>query len=380
MKQYLVYVPEEEAEQGPFPAEMIRNAYEQGIYSDTVMLRDIDGKEFFSINTVFAKAQPAVVVGNTPSDKLKPPAISITQTQQASSTKNNRQLIIGGAVALIAAVIFAVCFGSGGGTITREEAVRELRQAGVIASELDIQGRIGSMAMATACEQGNSTIVKLLLAGGITAEQLNNEEVLKIAVQNGHTEIVKLLLAAPGISPYRGYPLEVAASHGHTEIVKLLLAAPDIGVNDGESLIIEKTNRWGTTTSRSYIPDNCGPLIKAVKNNHIEIVRLLLATPGIDVNHKCQDGDFEYTPLMQAVADSRTEIVKLLLAAPGIDVDKQYRWGKERKPYYHPDVSFHLMEPLYYYEEVIYETALSLAKKKGNAEIIELLRAAGACE
>lgn len=371
MKQYLVYVPEEEAEQGPFPAEMIRNAYEQGIYSDTVMLREVDSENRLSISSVFAKAQPAVVVGNTPSDKLKPPAISITQTQQASSTKNNRQLIIGGAVALIAAVIFAVCFGSGGGTITREEAVRELRQAGVIASELDIQGRIGSMAMMTACEQGNSTIVKLLLAGGITARQLNNEEVLKIAAQNGHTEIVKLLLAAPGISPNSGYPLEVAARHGHTEIVKLLLAAPDIRVNDGKCLIIEETNRWGST-SRSYIYNNFTPLTGAVKNNHAEIVRLLLEAPGIEVNHKYRDGDFEYTPLMQAVADSRTEIVKLLLAAPGIDVDKQYRWGRESRggifhPYYEPP-----------YEVDIYETALSLAEKRGNTEIIKLLRAAGA--
>jgi ankyrin repeat protein len=226
--------------------------------------------------------------------------------------------------------------------------------------------------MALACAQGNINITELLLAGGITARQLNNEEVLKIAAQIGHTEIVELLLTAPGISPNSGYPLEVAASKGHTEIVKLLLAAPDIRVNDGECLIIEKTNRWGST-SRSYIPDNCGPLIKAVKYNHIEIVRLLLATPGIDVNHTCQDGNFEYTPLMQAVADSRTEIVKLLLAAPGIDVDKQYRWGRESRG---GDIS-----PYYYvppYEVDIYETALSLAEKRGNTEIIKLLRAAGA--
>ena len=38
---------------------MIRNAYEQGIYSDTVMLREVDSENRLSISSIFAKAEPA---------------------------------------------------------------------------------------------------------------------------------------------------------------------------------------------------------------------------------------------------------------------------------------------------------------------------------
>jgi len=53
---------------------------------------------------------------------------------------------------------------------------------------------------------------------------MNNEALLS-ASANGHTEVVRLLLADPRVDPTVGYSsLKVAQHHGHLEIVELLKA------------------------------------------------------------------------------------------------------------------------------------------------------------
>jgi len=47
--------------------------------------------------------------------------------------------------------------------------------------------------------------------------------------------------------------------------------------------------------------------------------------PGIDVNRANKDG---WTPLFRASFKGRTEVVKLLLAAPGIEIFKKDEEGK----------------------------------------------------
>lgn len=82
------------------------------------------------------------------------------------------------------------------------------------------------------------------------------------AIYQEKTECVKLQLAAGADAnkegPFGITPLISAASSGHTEIVKLLLAAPGIDVN--------KADKEGRT-----------PLHCAEDNGHTEIVRLLKA-------------------------------------------------------------------------------------------------------
>lgn len=96
-------------------------------------------------------------------------------------------------------------------------------------------------------------------------------------------------------------PLAWAAWNGHEAVVKLLLATAGV---DGNS----KTTNGAT------------PLWLATWNGHEEVVKLLLATDGVDVNSKNMNGD---TPLLLAVWNRREGVVKLLLATAGVDINSK---------------------------------------------------------
>ena len=96
-------------------------------------------------------------------------------------------------------------------------------------------------------------------------------------------------------------PIVLAVERNNIEIVKILLKIPGIDVNladdDGET-----------------------PIMLAIYGCNVEIVKLLLAVPGININWKNKNGD---TPIMLAIEQTcNAEIVKLLLQVPGIDVNK----------------------------------------------------------
>ncbi|QIV94304.1 ankyrin repeat domain-containing protein [Allofrancisella frigidaquae] len=89
-----------------------------------------------------------------------------------------------------------------------------------------------------------------------------NTNLLYISCENGHTEIVKLLLAKANLDINRpistgSTPLYISCENGHTEIVKLLLA---------KNAVINKPIDGGYT-----------PLFIACNKGHIEIVKLLLS-------------------------------------------------------------------------------------------------------
>ena len=117
------------------------------------------------------------------------------------------------------------------------------------------------------------------------------------AIRVGNQEQVRLLIEA-GVDVNKadeyGYPpLSQAAEKGHSECVKLLLAAPGIDVNKSDD-------------------DGQTPLYRAAVCGYSECVKLLLAVPGIDVNKADSDGE---TPLNRAAYYRHSECVKLLEAA-----------------------------------------------------------------
>ncbi|MGI2298626.1 ankyrin repeat domain-containing protein [Candidatus Cardinium hertigii] len=86
-------------------------------------------------------------------------------------------------------------------------------------------------------------------------------------------------------------PLYLAAFHGHIEIVKLLLETPRIQVN--------LQNKSG-----------CTPLHAAALFNHVEVIKILLSDPRTDVNAKSNLGKTALDIAQQFGHDLSVHIIK----------------------------------------------------------------------
>ena len=75
-----------------------------------------------------------------------------------------------------------------------------------------------------ASRNGQTEIVKLLIANGANVQARDNAALIHAAI-DGEDEIVKLLIAnRADVQADDNYALRVAAENGHYEIVKLLIA------------------------------------------------------------------------------------------------------------------------------------------------------------
>ncbi|KAK0451245.1 uncharacterized protein EV420DRAFT_1646320 [Desarmillaria tabescens] len=147
-------------------------------------------------------------------------------------------------------------------------------------------------------------VMKILIAQRVN---LQNENVLCIAAYAGHLDIVDMLLlrndvdvnqvASESVGRLHSYtPLIAAASEGHEEIVKKLLQSKSM------TSLNKLSPYW-----------ECTALSAAVRNNHTEVVKLLLSQPDIDTSI-----GFYNTPLIDASRFDHDEIVRVLL-----------EWGKD---------------------------------------------------
>ncbi len=137
---------------------------------------------------------------------------------------------------------------------------------------------------------------------------------------------------------HRGWAMQNPRSENEERILneeRLILAAIK-----GDSAKVDKLLKIGVNANNA--PGVGRALIGASSSGHTEIVRMLLAVDGIDVN--AQD-DWNVTALMEASYWGHTEIVRLLLDADA-DITLKNKGGK---------------------------TALDLAREKGNIEIVKLL-------
>ncbi len=178
----------------------------------------------------------------------------------------------------------------------------------------DVQQATDGTALRLAAFKGHTETVKVLLAAD--SIQVNDNDylagwtTLHCAALKGHTEIVKVLLAAEGINVNEkdacGWtPLNCAARYGHAECVKALLTADGIEVNE--------ENDYGWT-----------PLYSAASYGHAECVKALVTADGIEVNAENNDG---WTPLNCAARNGHAECVKALLTTPGIEVNEKNNYG-----------------------------------------------------
>ena len=145
--------------------------------------------------------------------------------------------------------------------------------------------------------------IQQLLEAGADANVKNTYDAtpLYMASENGHSEVVKLLLAAGADvniaeNIFGTTPLIAAVTDGHAEIVKLLIAAnADVNI---------ATKTVGLTS-----------LIIATQEGHADIVKQLIeAGANIDATMMDRNGD-KYTALQISRRLGHVEIVKLLLSA-----------------------------------------------------------------
>ena len=206
------------------------------------------------------------------------------------------------------------------------EIVQLLLEAG--ASKDEICGRWTRLTpLAVASREGHMAIVQMLLAAGSNEENARRDREaspLYLASLRGHVGVVRLLLHA-GADKDEAFvftyfqcdpnqcdqnhmvcsevtsiqtPLGVASREGHTEIVRLLLAAA-ADSNKG-------AGRHDET-----------PIYLASEHGHVEIARLLIHA---DADKDKRSGPWRKTPLCIACSKGHVEIVRLLLAA-GADLD-----------------------------------------------------------
>ncbi|KAI4091130.1 MAG: hypothetical protein L6R37_007786 [Teloschistes peruensis] len=138
--------------------------------------------------------------------------------------------------------------------------------------------------LSTACKEGDTSTVQLLLAGGADAKMME----FKHEYDRCEEEHVAT-------------PLHAACAAGHPSVVRLLL-------DNGAGVNMEVIHGNSAT-----------PLIAAVRANNLSLVRLLLDNLA-DANHTVSQTSFS-TPLLEAVENENLDIVQELLNA-GATVEK----------------------------------------------------------
>lgn len=217
------------------------------------------------------------------------------------------------------------------------------------------------------CEQDSSALRTVLPDIGLLINKPVSEQggsPLSYAVQCGNSDMVSMLLSVPGVDvnvtdAQNNTPLHIAASVGCARAVQLLVgagAAPNprnafgwtplqVAVNAERADCVELLVRNGADVN--VRADSAYPLLhQVVENGTIEMLRLLLNSPVVDVNIPWPfDGS---TPLHAAARCGKAEAIRALMSVPGVDISVR---------------------------NILNQTAAELAGEKGFAACAELLSA-----
>jgi len=233
----------------------------------------------------------------------------------------------------------ALIFGAGSGNA---EVVRLLLAAGLKGSEKD---KYGDTALMAAAASGNPECVRLLLAHGARVNAKNKRrQTALISAASGdpgfsigdsfrnHAEVpeelihrdttVKLLLDAGADINVRGWDGETALFSLEDDAVRELIKHHinlEIRDNYGQTALIETVSDSTAELlinagARLNAQDSGGrtALIMAAENNETEKLKVLLKTPGVDLEVRDNKGE---TALMKAKAKHFEDCVSRLLAA-----------------------------------------------------------------
>ncbi|KAJ5664212.1 hypothetical protein N7507_004943 [Penicillium longicatenatum] len=153
-----------------------------------------------------------------------------------------------------------------------------------------------------------------------------NRHPLTCAAEKGHLSTVRLLIERGACYQSPGCPLLCATRNGHAEMVQLLLdemmhhnsRITSEGQRDEDKAGIRVCTRNG----RKHSPGNQAMLAlpEAVRFGNVEVVKLLLAVPGVNITDELLQGS--NTPLMIAVRSKPPiiQMIKVLLAVEGAGI------------------------------------------------------------
>ena len=185
----------------------------------------------------------------------------------------------------------------------------------------------GGTALMLASQNGHYQVVELLLKkhAHVNHQTQDGVTALMLASQNGHYQVVELLLKEHAdVNHHRQdgiTALMSASQNGHYQVVELLIKEH--------------------TDVNHQMQDGVTALMLASQNGHYQVVELLLKQHA-DVNHQKQDG---LIALMSASENGHYQVVELLL--------------KE-----HADINHQMQNGV---------TALMLASQNGHYQVVELL-------
>jgi ankyrin repeat protein len=191
-----------------------------------------------------------------------------------------------------------------------------------------------------AASEGQESLVQELLNQGADVNGQNAllQTALFLAVNNGHTQVAKLLLdrgadacilSRPNNHDFCGIynadrltPLDLAACNGNEELVELLIQPRSLGKDDlnsalgyaagtGHSDLVRKLLEYGAEINSDYFHDGLTPLILALYDKHEETVQLLLER-GADTKN-----DNGHNPLSLAIEKGSLALVTRILGLGG---------------------------------------------------------------
>lgn len=195
----------------------------------------------------------------------------------------------------------------------RIKTVEKLLATGrVNVNQLDVTT---NSALLHACTSGNLDIVKLLIADKrCEVNTKNNKGIAPLtqAVLHCHPQIVRALITVEGLDinvtdEIRNSPLNIAVRKGYADIVQILL---DTGKVDIE---YRGSDVDGT------------PLVCAAKHDHEDVLRLLLAVSGIEIDARDL---IDYTPLMWSARQGNYSIFRMLRDAGDVNLDARDVGGR----------------------------------------------------
>ena len=180
-------------------------------------------------------------------------------------------------------------------------------------ADWDVKSGVHPLHLAAYCGLGN--VVSKLLKSGVAVDCRDTLETTPLmhATAGGHMSIVQILLRA-GANPNlvcarRSSSLHRAIVNNDVNIARLLLDQPKIDLS-----VIDTTRNDVT------------PLMLAASLRRTQILPIILHKPGLDVNVQ-SPGPSKSTALTIAASTGDPQVVRQILSHPDIDVNKRDHWN-----------------------------------------------------